>query len=290
MKRFIHGGDQVQGFLLPEQLDDYVTDENPVRVIDVFVDELDSATLRFEGVTRADTGRPAYHPAALLKLYIYGYLNRIQSSRRLERDAQRNIELMWLTGRLTPDFKTIANFRKDNGIGIRNICRQFVLLCRNLDLFTQQLAAIDGSKFKAVNNRDRNFTKAKVRARLQQIEQSTERYLSMLDTVDRTEPAEAPAKTARLQDKITLLKKQMQALKAVEARLSDAPDGQISLTNPDARSMATSGRGTGMVGYNVQTAVDTTHHLIVAHEVTNIGNDRSQLANVSEQAPGRDWH
>jgi transposase len=284
MKRFIQGSDRAQGILLPAQLDDYVTDENPVRVIDVFVDELDLATLGFEGVTPADTGRPAYHPADLLKLYIYGYLNRIQSSRRLEREAQRNIELMWLTGRLTPDFKTIANFRKDNGVGIRNVCRQFVLLCRNLDLFTQQLIAIDGSKFKAVNNRDRNFTKAKVRARLQQIEESIERYLSMLDTIDRTEPAEAPAKTVRLQDKITLLKEQMQALKKVDARLPNAPDGQISLTDPDARSMATSGRGTGMVGYNVQTAVDTTHHLIVAHEVTNIGNDRSQLANMSEQA------
>jgi hypothetical protein len=191
---------------------------------------------------------------------------------------------MWLTGRLTPDFKTIANFRKDNGVGIRNVCRQFVLLCRNLDLFTQQLIAIDGSKFKAVNNRDRNFTKAKVQARLQQIEESIERYLSMLDTIDRTEPTEAPAKAARLQDKIIHLKEQMQALKQVEVRLQAAPDGQISLTDPDARSMATSGRGTGMVGYNVQAAVDTTHHLIVAHEVTNIGNDRSQLANMSEQA------
>jgi transposase len=283
MKRFIQGSDRAQGILLPAQLDDYVTDENPVRVIDVFVDELDLAALGFEGVTPADTGRPAYHPADLLKLYIYGYLNRIQSSRRLEREARRNIELMWLTGRLTPDFKTIASFRKDNGVGIRNVCRQFVLLCRNLDLFTQQLIAIDGSKFKAVNNRDRNFTKAKVQARLQQIEESIERYLSMLDTIDRTEPAEAPAKTVRLQDKITLLKEQMQALKEVEVRLQDAPDGQISLTDPDARSMATSGRGTGMVGYNVQTAVDTTYHLIVAHEVTNIGNDRSQLANMSEQ-------
>ena len=283
MKRFIQGSDRGQGMLLPARLDDYVTDENPVRVIDVFVDELDLATLGFEGVMPADTGRPAYHPADLLKLYIYGYLNRIQSSRRLEREAQRNIELMWLTGRLTPDFKTIANFRKDNGVGIRNVCRQFVLLCRNLDLFTQQLIAIDGSKFKAVNNRDRNFTKAKVQARLQQIKESIERYLSMLDTVDRTEPAEAPAKAVRLQDKIALLKEQMQALKEVEARLPDAPDGQISLTDPDARSMATSGRGTGMVGYNVQTAVDTTHHLIVAHEVTNIGNDRSQLASMSEQ-------
>lgn len=284
MKRFIQRSDRAQGILLPEQLDDYVTEENPVRVIDVFVDELDLATLDFAGVAPANTGRPAYHPGDLLKIYLYGYLNRIQSSRRLEREAQRNIELMWLTGRLTPDFKTIANFRKDNGVGIRNVCRQFVLLCRNLDLFKQQLVAIDGSKFKAVNNRDRNFTKAKIQARMQQIEESIERYLSMLDTADRTEPAEAPAKAVRLQDKITLLKEKMQQLKEVEARLEDAPDQQISLTDPDARSMATSGRGTGMVGYNVQIAVDTTHHLIVAHEVTNIGNDRSQLANMSEQA------
>ncbi|MDB5825032.1 MAG: transposase [Herminiimonas sp.] len=284
MKRFIQGSDRSQGILLPAELDDYVTEENPVRVIDIFVDELNLVRLGFEGVRPADTGRPAYHPADLLKLYIYGYLNRIQSSRRLEREAQRNIELMWLTGRLAPDFKTIANFRRDNGVGIRNVCRQFVLLCRNLDLFTQQLIAIDGSKFKAVNSRDRNFTKAKVRARLQQIEESIERYLSMLDTIDRTEPAEAPAKTVRLQDKIILLKEQMQALKEVEGRLPDAPDEQISLTDPDARSMASSGRGTGMVGYNVQTAVDTTHHLIVAHEVTNIGNDRGQLANMAQQA------
>lgn len=206
----------------------------------------------FDGVDPADTGRPAYHPADLLKIYIYGYLNRIQSSRRLEREAQRNIELMWLTGRLMPDFKTIANFRKDNGIGIRNVCRQFVMLCRNLDLFTQQLVAIDGSKFKAVNNRDRNFTKAKIQARMQQIEQSIERYLSMLDTTDRTEPADTFSKTARLQDKITILKEQMQYLKEVEVRLQDTPDEQISLTDPDARSVATSGRGTGMVGYNVR--------------------------------------
>src|SRR4030065_687084 len=162
MKRFIQGESRTQSTLLPEMLDDYIADTNPARVVDVFVDELDLGQLGFEGVDPAATGRPAYHPAVLLRIYIYGYLNRIQSSRRLEREAQRNIELMWLTGRLTPDFKTIASFRKDNGVGIRNVCRQFVLLCRNLDLFTQQLIAIDGSKFKAVNNRDRNFTKAKV--------------------------------------------------------------------------------------------------------------------------------
>src|SRR5476651_544514 len=163
MKRFIEGEDRTQVTLLPACLDDYVEAENPVRVVEVFVDGLDLGELGFVGVDPAATGRPAYHPAVLLKLYIYGYLNRIQSSRRLEREAQRNVELMWLTGRLAPDFKTIADFRHDNGKGIRNVCRHFVALCRNLNLFSQSIIAIDGSKFKAVNNRDRNFTQGKVK-------------------------------------------------------------------------------------------------------------------------------
>jgi transposase len=284
MKRFIEGDDRLQVTLLPECLDDYVGEDNPVRVVDVFIDELDLNKLGFEGTDPLITGRPSYHPSVLLKIYIYGYLNRIQSTRRLERETQRNVELMWLTGRLMPDFKTIANFRRDNGPAIRNVCRQFVMLCKKLDLFSQQLVAIDGSKFKAVNNRDRNFTSGKIRARMEQIEASIDRYLCALDTTDRTEPAEADVKTARLQDKITILKQQMQQLKEMEVRLRDAPDQQISLTDPDARSMATSGRGTGIVGYNVQTAVDAEHHLIVAHEVTNVGNDRGQLATMAEQA------
>jgi transposase len=284
MKRFVEGEDRTQVALLPECLDDYIEAENPVRVIDVFVDELALGELGFAGVEPLATGRPSYHPAVLLKIYIYGYLNRIQSSRRLEREAQRNIELMWLTGRLRPDFKTIANFRKDNGRAIRNVCRQFVALCQKLDLFTQAVVAIDGSKFKAVNNRDRNFTRAKLKRRLEQIDESIARYLSQLDTADRHEGAVAQAKVGRLKDKIVILKKQMQGLKAMELRLREAPDEQISLTDPDARSMATSGRGTGIVGYNVQTAVDAKNHLIVAHEVTNVGNDRGQLAMMSEQA------
>ena len=162
MKRFIQGESRTQSTLLPEILEDYVADTNPVRVVDVFVDELDLGELGFEGVEPSATGRPAYHPSALLKLYIYGYLNRIQSGRRLEREAQRNIELMWLTGRLRPDFKTITNFRKDNGKAIRAVCRQFVVLCRQLGLLSEALVAIDGAKFKAVNNRDRNFTRAKL--------------------------------------------------------------------------------------------------------------------------------
>ena len=284
MKRFIEGEDRTQITLLPECLDDYVADDNPIRVVEVFVDQLDLASLGFDGVDPAATGRPSYHPSGLLKIYIYGYLNRIQSSRRLERETQRNVELMWLTGRLTPDFKTIADFRRDNGKAIRNVCRQFIVLCRKLDLFSQSIVAIDGSKFKAVNNRDRNFTSGKVRARMAQIEQSIDRYLAAMDTADRTQSEVAEAKTSRLKDKIEKLKQQMQDLKEMEQRLRDAPDGQVSLTDPDARSMATSGRGTGVVGYNVQTAVDDKHHLIVAHEVTNVGHDRAALATMAEQA------
>jgi len=282
MKRFIQGESRTPSTLLPEILDDYVADTNPVRVVDVYVDELDLGALGFEGVDPATTGRPAYHPCVLLKIYIYGYLNRIQSSRRLEREAQRNVELMWLTGRLTPDFKTIANFRKDNGKAIRSVCRQFVVLCQQLGLFTEALVAIDGAKFKAVNNRDRNFTSAKLQRRMEEIESSINRYLAALDTADRQEPAVAQAKSERLHDKIVALKAQMKELKTIEVQLTEAPDKQISLTDPDARSMKT--RGTGVVGYNVQTAVDAKHHLIVAHEVTNIGIDRDQLSSMASQA------
>lgn len=282
MKRFIQVEHRGQSVLLPESLDDYVADTNPVRVVDVFVDELDLGRLGFAGVVPAETGRPAYHPAVLLKIYIYGYLNRIQSSRRLERETQRNVELMWLTGRLMPDFKTIANFRKDNGKAIRGVCRQFVVLCQQLGLFAEALVAIDGSKFKAVNNRDRNFTSAKLQRRMEEIESSISRYLTALDTADRQEPAVAQAKAERLHSKIAALKVKMQELQAIETQLQAAPDKQISLTDPDARSMMT--RGTGMVGYNVQAAVDTKHHLIVTHEVTNDGVDRDQLSNVAMQA------
>lgn len=282
MKRFIQGEHRGQGTLLPESLDDYVSDTNPVRVADVFVDELNLVNLGFEGAIPADTGRPAYHPAILLKIYIYGYLNRIQSSRRLEREAQRNVELMWLTGRLMPDFKTIANFRKDNSKAIRGVCRQFVVLCQQLGLFGENLVAIDGSKFKAVNNRDRNFTSAKLKRRMEEIESSINRYLTALDTEDRQEPTSSEAKTVRLEEKIAKLKVQMKELQAIEIRLNDSPDKQVSLTDPDARSMMT--RGTGIVGYNVQTAVDAQHHLIVAHEVTNVGSDRDQLSSMAKQA------
>jgi transposase len=282
MKRFIEGECRTQTTLLPESIDDYITDTNPVRIVDVFVDELDLGKLGFEGIKPAATGRPAYHPAILLKIYIYGYLNRIQSSRRLEKEAQRNVELMWLTERLAPDFKTIARFRQENGKAIRSVCRQFIVLCQKLGLFAESLVAIDGSKFKAVNNRDRNFTSAKLQRRMKEIESSINRYLTALDTADRQEPTVAKAKSERLHDKIAALKEQMKALKDIEVQLNKTEDKQISLTDPDARSMKS--RGAGIVGYNVQTAVDTQHHLIVAHEVTNKGSDRNQLSSMAKQA------
>ena len=283
MSGFIEGEDRHQATLFPERLDDYIGEDCAVRVIDVFIDDLDISGLGFK-TEASDTGRPAYHPATMLKLYVYGYLNRVQSSRRLEREAQRNVELMWLAGRLAPDFKTIADFRKNNGEAIRLVCREFVMLCRKLNLFAEAFVAIDGSKFKAVNNRDRNFTKAKMKRRLQQIDESIERYLGQMASADRQEPEIAEDKTQRLEDKIAALKKEMARLKKLEVQMLAAPGQQISLTDPDARSMATSGRGTGMVGYNVQTAVDAKHHLIVAHEVINVGHDRTQLANMAQQA------
>jgi transposase len=284
MHRFIDGEDRLQQTLLPHSLEDYVSEENPVRVIEVFIDELDLAALGFAGMTPAATGRPAYHPSTLLKIYLYGYLNRVQSSRRLEREALRNIELMWLTGRLSPDFKTIADFRKDNGAAIRAVCCQFVVLCRRLALFGQAIAAIDGSKFKAVNNRDKNFTKTKLKKRMEQVEASIARYLQALDTADRQEGEVAEVKSVRVKEKIAALREQMRVFQGLEKELLTTPDQQISLTDPDARSMATSGRGSGIVGYNVQTAVDAKHHLIVAHEVTNVGNDRAQLSKMADQA------
>ena len=284
MKRFVEGEDRRQSLLLPESLDDYVTEDNPVRVVEAFIDAVDLAALGFAGVRPAFTGRPAYHPSTLLKIYLYGYLNRVQSSRRLEREAQRNIELMWLTGRLAPDFKTIANFRRDNGPAIGAVGGQFIELCRRLNLFTKAVVAIDGSKFKAVNNRDKNYTVAKVGKRMEQVDASVARYLAALDRADREESDITEARTTRIKQKIAGLRRQMQSLKEMEQQVQAAPDQQVSLTDPDARSMATSGRGTGIVGYNVQTAVDADHHLIVAHEVTNVGHDRTQLAPMALKA------
>ena len=283
MSGFIEGEDRTQATLFPERIDDYITEDNAVRVVDVFIDDLDLSGLGFKVVPEL-TGRPAYHPAMMLKLFIYGYLNRIQSSRRLEREAGRNVELMWLLGRLAPDFKTIADFRKDNGEAIRLVCREFVMLCRRLDFFTDAFVAIDGSKFKAVNNVNRNYTKAKVKQRLALLDKSIEQYLGDIASADRQELKAAKGKTERLEGRIAKLREEMQALEKLEVQMLATPDQQISLTDPDARAMGTTARGRGIVGYNVQTAVDAKHHLIVAHEVTNVGHDRTQLANMAQQA------
>jgi len=286
MARFIEAESRTQSALFPEQLDDWIAEDNPVRVIDVFVDELDLEALGFDGAQAAATGRPGYHPATLLKIYIYGYLNRVQSSRRLEREAQRNLEVIWLTGRLMPDFKTIADFRKDNGAAIRQVCRQFIELSRSLDLFSEAIVAIDGSKFKAVNNRNKNFTAGKLQATLRLMEENIGRYLDELDRADRQPESMPEGRVAHLKEKIATAKARMRKLGQVGRQLQQSPDRQVSLTDPDARSMANSGSGTAVVGYNVQIAVDTKHHLIVAEEVTNAGHDRAHLAEMARQAKG----
>jgi transposase len=285
MKRFVQGMDRGQATLLPECLDDWIGEDNPVRVIDAFVDALDLAEEGFAGVEPAATGRPSYHPSVLLKLYIYGYLNRIQSSRRLEREAGRNLEVLWLLKRLAPDHKTIADFRTDNGAALRKVCARFVELCRELGLLATASVAIDGSKFKAVNNRDKNFTEGKVARRWAQLEESVARYLSQLDTADRQEPSEALAiKALHLKEKMAKLESEMLKLSAHEHAMLMSADKQVSLTDPDSRSMATSGRGSGVVGYNVQTVVETKNHLIITHDVTNTGSDRGQLARMGKAA------
>src|SRR3982075_2098905 len=231
MKRFVEGTDRGQSTLFPAVLDDYVGEDNPVRAIDAFVDGLDLANLGFDGVAPLATGRPAYHPATLLKIYIYGYFNRVQSSRRLERECQRNVELVWLTGHLMPDFKTIADFRKDNGEAIRKVCRAFVVLCRRLELFSEASVAIDGSKFKAVNTRDRNFTQAKMQRRLEQIDESIARYLTQLDSADRQGDSVPEAKITRLNEKIVALSKEIQRLNQLNSRMMESEDNKISLTD-----------------------------------------------------------
>jgi transposase len=270
MVGFVEGRDRGQISLLPARLDDYVAEDNPVRAVDVFVDNLDLDKLGFIRVQALDIGRPGYNPRMMLKLYIYGYLNRVPSSRRLERECQRNIEVIWLTGQLAPDFKTNADFRKDNGKAIREVCRTFVALCRKLDLLSAASVAIDGSKFKAVNARDKNFTEAKMKRRLARIDESIARYLSQLETADRHGDAIPQAKVARLKSKIEKLQQEVVRLNAINTEMLESEDRQISLTDPDARSMATSGKDTGVVGYN--------------HEVTNVGTDRRQLSNMAEQA------
>src|SRR3974377_1856374 len=271
MSGFVEGIDRSQSILFPAHLDDYVSEDNPVRAVDAFVEGLDLGKLGFGRVEPLEKGRPCYHPATVLNIFIFGSLNRIPSSRRLERECQRNIELIWLTGQLAPDFKTIADFRKDNGEAIREVCRKFVGLCRKLDLFSEASVAVDGSKFKAVNAREKNFTETKMKRRFERIDESIARYLSQLETADRHGDAVPEAKVVRLKGKIEKLKEKIVRLNAINTRMMKSEDKQISLTDPDARSMATSGKDTGIVGYKVQIAVDTQHHLIVATKVPNVG-------------------
>jgi len=252
MKRFVEGVARDQGGLFPAHLEDFIAEDNPVRVVDAFVDLLDLRRFGFVAVDPSTTGRPGYHPSVLLKLYIYGYLNRIASSRRLEREAGRNVELMWLTGRLAPDHKTIANFRKDHGLAIQKVSAQFVEVCRQLGLFSRAIVAIDGSKFKAVNSRDNNFTANKVARRIEQAETHIARYLTALERADRQGGDVAEERTPRLREKIEGLRRRIADLKAMEQQLEAAPGTQVSLTDPDARAMSTRGKGTDVVGYKRQ--------------------------------------
>lgn len=281
MKQFIEGVDRQQAMLLPECLDDYVDENNPVRAIDAFVDLLDLAVLGFNAEPAA-TGRPGYHPGLMLRIYLYGYLNQIQSSRRLERECGRNIELIWLTGRLKPDFKTIADFRKDNGPAIRKVCQQFVALCRDINLLDGRVVAIDGSRFKAVNAKAKNYTRGKLRQKLSEIDTAIQRYLSELDRADevmeKTGTALPEARIERASRKLAHLQKEATRYRSIERRMDETGEAQVSLSDPDARSMATTARMPRIVGYNVQTAVEAENHLIVAHEVTMLGYDRDALS------------
>ncbi|WP_416136312.1 IS1182 family transposase [Cypionkella sp.] len=291
MTGFIDGISRDQTTLFPERLDDWIGEDHLARVVDLFVDQLDLGTLGFQRYAAARTGRPGYHPAVLLKLFIYGYLNWIPSSRRLECEAGRNVELMWLTGRLVPDHKTIADFRRLNGLAIRKTCAKFVELCRWIGVLRGEVVAVDGSKFKAVNNvnnvnnRDRNFTKGKIASRLVHLEAEVGRYIKEADRIDRQETGAARAeRSAHLAGRYHRIKQEIERLLAMDEELSDAPDGQISLTDPDARAMVTRAQHSGHVGYNVQSVVDAETHFIVTHEVTNQEHDRDLLTKMAAQA------
>jgi transposase len=288
MGRFIEGADRRQATLLPDTIEDYVGEDNPVRVIDAFVDMLDLATLGFDGVVPEETGRPSYHPATLLKIYVYGYLNQVQSSRGLERECRRNLELIWLTGRLAPDFKTIADFRRDNGPAIRKVCAQFVALCRNLHFLDAASVAIDGSKFKAVNHREKNFTQDRLAQRMAAIDGTIDRYLAELDRADRqhevTRVAVPAARVERLKRGIATLQQKLKSLAALDEQMRTSGERQISLTDSDARAMTSKSHSAYVVGYNVQCAVDTQNHIIVAHEVSNVGIDNGHLSSMASKA------
>jgi len=283
MKRFIEGENRYQSTLFPESLDDYIADDNPVRVIDAFVDGLNLKQLGFDRAEPSETGRPCYEPAVMLKIYVYGYLNRLTTTRVLERETHRNVELIWLTGRLMPNYKTIGEFRRNNRKAVRRVCAEFVGICRELKLFEQVIVAIDGSKFKAVNSRDNNFTRKSIKRRMKRLQEHIDRYLTILDEADKRAPEETQYTAEELAEKIASMQQQMGKLQVIEEQVLAHPDKQVSLTDPDARSMAKAGGGS-TVGYNVQTAVDSDSHLILVHEVTNATTDRSQLASMAAKA------
>jgi len=281
---YIEGSNRDQLTLFPQSLDEYVSDDNPVRFIDAFVENLDLIDLGFKHSLLKETGRPPYHPGVLLKLYIYGYLNRIRSSRRLEQESHRNVEVIWLTGKLMPDHKTIANFRRDNRAAIREVCRSFTRFCRELDLFGGELVAIDGSKFKAVNNKGRNFTDRRLKKALQDIEKKIDAYLDELDENDAMAPEEHKPSAEELKQKIQRLKERMKKYKGLKKEMDDSGETQISLTDPDSRSMPLAGGPRTQVAYNVQISVDEKHKLILDHEVTNEVTDRNLLRQMAIQA------
>jgi transposase len=282
---YIRGTARHQVILFPEAVEDYITEDNPVRFIDAFVSSLNLNELGFARATPAETGRPAYDPGDLLRLYLYGYLNRVRSSRMLEREAKVNLEMMWLLGKLRPDFKTIADFRRDNLAALKGVCREFTLLCRKLKLFGGELVAIDGSKFKAVNNRRRNFNEARLTKAIKALEEKIDGYLAGLDEADAadTDPDEPGPSAAELQKKIAELKKRKAKYQALKQGLKVSGAKQVSLTDPDARSMVMHHHSTE-VGYNVQTVVDEQHQLIVEHEVTNDPTDHAHLAEMALRA------
>jgi transposase len=282
---YIRGVARNQVILFPESVEDYITEENPVRFIDAFVASLDLAELGFNRAAPGETGRPAYDPADMLRLYLYGYLNRVRSSRMLEREARVNLEVIWLLGKLAPDFKTVADFRCDNLAAIKAVCREFTLLCRKLELFGGELVAIDGSKFKAVNNRRRNFNEARLTKAIKALEEKIDGYLDSLDEADAadTEPPEPTPSAAELRAKIKTLQQRKAKYQALKQDLQESGEKQVSLTDPDARSMVMH-HGSTEVGYNVQTVVDEQHQLIVEHEVTNDPTDHAHLAEMALRA------
>lgn len=280
--RYVVGVDRNQSFLLPELVDDYIQNDNPVRVIDVFVDSLDLVKLGFTHSSPKETGRFAYNPGDLLKLYIYGYLNKTRSSRQLESATYRNIELFWLLRKLQPDFKTLADFRKDNTKAIKQVCREFTLLCKKLNLFGGELIAIDGSKFSAVNHNGRAYTQNKIARLLKEIDEKIDAYLNGLDQQDQIETKIDKLTTEQIQEAIANLKTHRADIEKIQTQLEASGQSQITLTDSDSRLMHSPAQGSD-VAYNVQIAVDSKHKLIAAHEVTNDCDDSQQLANMAIQ-------